>query len=124
MVDENEIKTQHKQPSKTVNKKAEILNSKEPLPINVRILSLLSLIQKEPTKNVAKAKKILLQIEEIDSNFNAAEQYLMFFIHGLIEHNDGNETKAITWLNKTSDLHEKIPSTNSKQKEEADKKGK
>ena len=110
VVDENEIKTQNEETLTTFSSKENILNSKEPLPVNVRILSLLSLVQNEPTKNVAKAKNLLLQIEEIDSTFNAAEQYLMLFIHGLIEHNDGNDKQAIIWLNKTSDLHGKIPS--------------
>ena len=110
VVDEDEMKTQNKEPLTIVSNKNNILHSKEPLPVNVRILSLLSLIQKEPDKNVIKAKKILLQIEEIDSTFNAAEQYLVLFIHGLIEHNSGNDKQAIIWLNKTSDLHESIPS--------------
>jgi len=86
-----------------------ILNSKEPLPVNDRILSLLSLVQDKSVKNSDKDENVLLQLEKISATFNAAEQYLIFLIHGLIANNSGQNEQAITWLEKTSELKDKIP---------------
>jgi diguanylate cyclase (GGDEF)-like protein len=93
----------------TVSNKESLLDNNEPLPINVRILSLLALLQKDPINNIIKVKEILPQLEEIDSTFNAAEQYLMFLIHGLIEHHAHQDKEAIIWLERTSTLLNKIP---------------
>jgi diguanylate cyclase (GGDEF)-like protein len=86
-----------------------ILDNKEPLPVNDRILSLLSLVQQKSTTNTAKVEDILLQLEDINATFNAAEKYLIFFIHGLIEHYSNNDKQAIIWLEKTLVLRDKIP---------------
>ncbi|NQZ86758.1 MAG: GGDEF domain-containing protein [Colwellia sp.] len=87
----------------------DILNSKEPLPVNDRILSLLALVQEEPKNSSPKIEDLLLQLEEISATFNAAEHYLIFLIHGLIAHNSHQNEQAITWLKKTLDLLDKIP---------------
>jgi hypothetical protein len=86
-----------------------ILDNKEPLPVNDRILSLLSLVQQKSTTNTAKVEDVLLQLEDINSSFNAAEKYLIFFIHGLIEHYSNNDKQAIIWLEKTLVLRDEIP---------------
>lgn len=86
-----------------------ILNSQEPLPVNDRILSLLSLVQDKSVESSAKDENVLLQLEKISGTFNAAEHYLIFLIHGLIAHNSGQDEQAITWLEKTLVLNDKIP---------------
>ncbi|MBA6350720.1 GGDEF domain-containing protein [Colwellia sp. BRX9-1] len=86
-----------------------ILNNKEPLPINARILSLLSLVQQNDQKDAVQVTGILLQLEEINSTFNAAEQYLIFLIHALIEHHAQQDKQAIAWLEKTLNLRDEIP---------------
>jgi len=86
-----------------------ILQSKEPLPVNDRILSLLSLAQKKSVENIAKVEDVLLQLEEINSSFNAAEQYLILFIKGLVEHTSRNENQAISWFEKSLTLRKNIP---------------
>jgi diguanylate cyclase (GGDEF)-like protein len=86
-----------------------ILNNKEPLPINDRILSLWALAQENAENSTADVEDLLLQLEEISANFNAAEHYLIFLIHGLIEHNSNQNEQAITWLKKTLELRDKIP---------------
>jgi len=86
-----------------------ILQSKEPLPVNDRILSLLSLAQQKSIKNITRVEAVLLQLEEINSSFNAAEQYLILFIKGLVEHTSHNENQAISWFEKSLTLRNNIP---------------
>jgi len=86
-----------------------ILENSDPLPINDRILSLLSLVQKKSIDNKAKVENVLLQLEEINANFNASEQYLILFIKGLIDQASGNENQAINWFEKSLALRKDIP---------------
>jgi diguanylate cyclase (GGDEF)-like protein len=86
-----------------------LLQKGELLPINDRILSLLALLQEDPEENLAKVKEILPQLNAISETFNAAEQYLMFFIQGLIEHASHNDKEAIVVLEKALVLKESIP---------------
>jgi diguanylate cyclase (GGDEF)-like protein len=87
----------------------DILSSNEPLPINDRILSLLALVQDASKISSDKTEDVLSQLEKISANFNAAEHYLIFFIHALIAHNLHQDAEAITWLEKTLALRDKIP---------------
>jgi diguanylate cyclase (GGDEF)-like protein len=85
-----------------------ILRNKEILPINARISALLVLLQEEPNKSLIKAQEVLPQLEEISATFNVAEQYLMLHIRGLVEHNGHNYLEAISWLEKTISLRDRI----------------
>jgi diguanylate cyclase (GGDEF)-like protein len=107
--DEQVSSTQEKNRINVSSSSANVLRNTDPLPINARILSLLNLLEKEPQASKEKAKEILLQLEDISATFNAGEQYLMLFIHGLIERADHNDKQAITWLEKTLDLRDEIP---------------
>ncbi len=88
---------------------SDLLKSEEPLPINARILSLLALLKEEPKNNLSKVENILPQLKAIDETFNAAENYLMYFIEGLIEHAAHRDTEAISVFEKTLPLRESIP---------------
>ncbi len=88
---------------------SELLKSEEPLPINARILSLLVLLKEDPKVNLSKVEDILPQLKAIDETFNAAENYLMYFIEGLIEHAAGRDIEAISVFEKTLSLRKHIP---------------
>jgi diguanylate cyclase (GGDEF)-like protein len=86
-----------------------ILNNKESLPVNDRILSLLALVEKKSANSKVKIEDLLSQLEEISATFNAAEHYLIFLIHGLIAHQSYQNEQAIIWLEKTVELRDEIP---------------
>ncbi|TWX56953.1 GGDEF domain-containing protein [Colwellia hornerae] len=106
---DDELAAQNNNSVKASAEPENILNNKVPLPINARILSLLSLVQQNDQKNTVQVTGVLLQLEEINSTFNAAEQYLIFLIHGLIEHHAQQDKQAIAWLEKTLNLRDEIP---------------
>jgi diguanylate cyclase (GGDEF)-like protein len=108
-VDNENLTSQNNNNSSVSVASDDILNSKEPLPVNDRILSLLMLVQEESKNSSVKVEDVLLQLEDISANFNAAEHYLLFFIHALIAHNLHQDEQAITWLEKTLLLKDKIP---------------
>ena len=78
MFDGKESTTQKNTLSASVDQKS-ILENSDPLPINDRILSLLSLAKKQSIDNTAKVEDVLLQLEEINSNFNAPSLIIVGF---------------------------------------------
>lgn len=108
MFDGKESTPQKNTLSASVDQKS-ILENSDPLPINDRILSLLSLAKKQSIDNKAKVEDVLLQLEEINSNFNASEQFLILFIKGLLDQVRGNPNKAIHWFEESLAYRKDIP---------------
>jgi len=90
-------------------KPSNLLKSDEPLPINARILSLLALLKEDPENNLSEVESILPQLIAINKTFNAAENYLIYFIQGLIEHTAHRDKEAIAVFEKTLPLRKNIP---------------
>jgi diguanylate cyclase (GGDEF)-like protein len=88
---------------------SDLLNNEVPLPVNARISSLLVLLKEEPKDNLSKVENILPQLKAIDETFNAAENYLIYFIEGLIEHTANRDKAAIIMFKKTLPLRKNIP---------------
>jgi len=97
------------QEQSTKAKPSNLLKNDEPLPINARILSLLALLKEDPENNLSEVESILPQLIAINKTFNAAENYLIYFIQGLIEHTAHRDKEAIAVFEKTLPLRKNIP---------------
>jgi len=91
-------------PRTSLQKKISLLEEETELPLNARIVSLLSLSEGSPQK----ALKLLPKIEAISAHFNAAEKYLMLVIKANIASAPGQEHKVINWLNQALTLEKQI----------------
>jgi len=83
---------------------SELLSKDQPLPINARILSLITLSEESPLA----AEKILPNIEAISEHFNIAEQYLMLIIKSDIALEKKQYQQVIDMLNGAIKLEEKM----------------
>jgi diguanylate cyclase (GGDEF)-like protein len=109
---QNEFKQDKEQATSDISptiKPSGLLKNEEPLPVNARILSLLALLKEQPQDNLSKVENILPQLKAIDETFNAAENYLIFFIEGFIEHAAHRDEEAISVFEKTLPLRKNIP---------------
>lgn len=79
-----------------------LFDNEAPLPVNDRILALLSLSEKSPES----AQMIFEKLVPISNNFNAAERYLML----MVKANLAIENKTEHWLKSALLLKGKIPS--------------